>query len=270
LGVFSTLSGGLMILTPVVLSIGISSQGWRATWVMAAAVVALTVVPFAWFGLRGMPVGPTERVVDVDSIHESDASQHDVEFTRSEALRTWSFWSLAVVTSAAAMLSTALNFHQIDLLGQAGFLETAAAALFIPQIFGSTVAGLATGWTADRVGTRFLPAAGMALLLAAHWLGAIVAPGPIVFVYAIVLGAAGAAVRTAASVLLPAWYGTSNLGSIQGFLTFVNVGASALGPVSLAVAESGFGSYPPALVLLSLIPLAALLMSLRPDPRLQA
>ena len=45
-------------------------------------------------------------------------------------------------------------------------------------------------------------------------------------------------------------------------LTLLNVGASALGPVTLAVAQGQVGSYPPAILVLALIPVAALLFSL--------
>jgi len=263
LGVFATVSSGLMVASPVVLALGITAHGWRNTWLIAAVLVAASVVPLAWLGLKDMPDGPNDPAGKVNmSAAPSSALVTRVEFTRAQATRTFSFWSLAAVTSATSMLVTALNFHQIDLLGHAGFTETEAAALFIPQIVGSTIAGLATGWIADRVGTSYLPAAGMVLLIGTHWLAATVSPGPIVFVYAVVLGATGAAVRTTASTVLPASYGTANLGSIQGFLTLLNVGASALGPVALAVAVAGFGSYPPAIMALSSLPAAALLLSI--------
>ncbi len=271
LGVFSTASGALMILTPVGMAFLISQFGWRSTWLLAAGVIVATVVPLAWFGLKGMPGGTDRRVVLVDPPAANERTGKDVfvapqgDFDRGEAMRTRSFWMLAAVSGASAMLGTALNFHQIDLLGEAGFSETAAAALFIPQVLGSTLAGLAVGYLSDRVGTRYLPAAGMVLLLAAHGLAATVAPGVVVLAYAVVLGAMGATVRTVTATLLPAWFGTTNLGSIQGSLTFFNVGASALGPVALAVAQSGFGSYPPAVITLSVIPVAALLLSLIPD-----
>jgi MFS family permease len=117
----------------------------------------------------------------------------------------------------------------------------------------------------DRLGTRFLPAAGMALLVVAHLLAAVIAPGLVAVVYAVVLGAMGGAVRTAASTLLPSWFGTGHLGSIQGLLSFFNVAASAVGPVALAVAQAGFDSYAPAVLMLSAIPGAALVFSLRDD-----
>ena len=49
------------------------------------------------------------------------------------------------------MLVTALNFHQIALLGESGFTETEAAIMFLPQVLGSSVGSPAwalrlTGW----------------------------------------------------------------------------------------------------------------------------
>ena len=168
------------------------------------------------------------------------------------------------MAGSAGMMSTALNFHQIDLLGDAGLSEEAAAAMFIPQVLGSTVAGLSFGWVADRFNSRLLPAISTSLLVAAHLLAAVVSPGIVVFLYAVVLGSAGGAIRTVTSLLLPEWFGTRNLGAIQGSLTLFNVGASALGPVALAVSQESLGTYPPAILLLATVPCAALLFSLGP------
>ena len=160
------------------------------------------------------------------------------------------------------MLATALNFHQIDLLTSAGLSTAAAAALFLPQVIGSSLAGFGCGLILDRIGARWLPAAAASLLVLALLLAAVVAPGLVVFVYAIVLGAAGGASRTVASALIPQWFGTRELGSIQGTLTTISVGLSAIGPVTLAVLEQSTGSYASAVVILALIPAGAALFSL--------
>lgn len=255
-GIFTTATAGLMALVPVVLSVVIGAWGWRVAWVVAAVAVVGLVVPLAWFGLRDLPRGrPSSRT------YQPAAGSYD----RAGAVRTSSFWMLVAVTGAAGMMSTALNFHQIDLLGDAGLSETAAAALFIPQVVGSSVAGLTIGYVGDRLGTRYLPAVSMGLLLAAQLLAAVAAPGVIVIVYAVVLGAAGGAVRTASTTLQPQWFGIGHLGSIQGALTLFGVGASAIGPVVLTLAEEAVGSYPPALVLLGAVPLGALLFALGPN-----
>ena len=109
----------------------------------------------------------------------------------------------------------------------------------------------------DRVDGPWLPAAAAALLVSAHLLAAIVAPGLVVFIYAIMLGAAGGASRTVTSALLPKWFGTQEIGSIQGTLTTTNVGLSAVGPVTLAVLESSTGSYATSVLILALIPVGA-------------
>jgi len=266
IGIFSTASSALMAMVPLVLAVAISQVGWRAAWLVAALFVAVTVLPLAHFGLRSMPSEQNPMVAEPQDDASAAANTQSIgrSFTRADAIRTRAFWMLAAVSGAAGMLGTALNFHQIDLLGAAGLSSAAAAALFIPQVIGSSVAGLTIGYASDRLGTRYLPAIGMALLVAAHWMAAVVQPGAVVFIYAIVLGATGGAVRTAASTLLPHWFGTGHIGAIQGSLTLCNVGASAVGPVLLAVTESGFDSYPPAVIMLSAIPIAALLFSLVP------
>lgn len=256
LGIFTTASAGLMALVPVALAVSIDAVGWRRTWLIAAATVATVTVTMAWIGLRGLPRG---------HVAADRSTTGDRSLDRAQAMRTAPFWMLASVTAAAGMMSTALNFHQIDLLGDAGISETAAAALFVPQVVGSTLAGLCIGYLGDRVGTRYLPAAGMVLLLIAQLFAAAVAPGAIAVVYAVVLGASGGAVRTAAAVLQPAWFGLAHVGSIQGALTLFGVGASAVGPVVLTLAEEWLGSYPAGLLALLVVPIAALICALGPN-----
>ncbi|MEM8926094.1 MAG: MFS transporter [Actinomycetota bacterium] len=260
LGVYATASGALMALVPLALNLVIDAVGWRWAWRLAAAVILATVWPMAYVGLRGVRAG----AADPRRSPDDEGPTEDRSFDRAGAMRTAQFWMLATINAAAGMLITGLNFHQIDLLGEAGLSATAAAALFVPQVIGSTVTGLAVGYLSDRTGTRYLPAVSMVLLVAAHWLAAAVAPGWIVVLYSITLGAMGGTIRTTLAIVLPAWFGTRHLGSIQGSLNLFGVGASALGPVALALVQGWFGSYSPAALALSTLPVAALLLTLQP------
>ncbi len=257
LGVHSVGQQGLMALVPVALAATIAAVGWRTTWLIAAAVVAVTVVPLAWLGLRTMPIGQTRNSPSPDE-------EHGPSVPRGAAMRTRGFWILVAVSGAAGMLTTALNFHQIDLLGDAGLSSGEAAAMFVPQVVGSTVAGIGFGRLIDRVGGRWLPAASMLILAAAHGLAAVVGPGISVLLYAATLGATGGSVNVVTKSLLPEWFGTRWLGEIQGSLTLFNVGASALGPLMLAVSRDAFDRYPPAVLLLGAIPLACAAFALLP------
>ncbi len=275
LGIFSTFSAGLLALAPILLGVTISLWGWRNAWLVAAATILATVVPLAWFGLRSMPRGSTAANSEpqLGSVSRDDPASSDDEASaksvvstmpsvpRSTAVRTRGFWILVAISGSTSMLGTALNFHQIDLLTTAGLGTTAAAALFLPQVIGSSLAGFFFGVLADRMEGPWLPAAAAGLLAVSLLLAAVVAPGVVVFVYAIVLGAAGGASRTVTSALLPKWFGTGEIGSIQGTLTTTNVGLSAIGPVTLAVLESGTGSYATAVVILAVIPLSAALFA---------
>jgi len=263
LGVHSTISGALLATAPILLAAAITAFGWRGAWLAAAAVVGVAVPALAIFALRSMPTS-SQEASEVEARENPSVGR---QFDRSEALRTRAFWIIAAVSGAAAMLSTALNFHQIDLLGDVGLSSTAAATLFLPQVIGSSISGITVGTICDRVGTRYLPAFGAALLITAHLLAATAAPGFRVLIYAIVLGAAAGAINTATQALLPLWFGTRHLGSIRGTHQVISAGASALGPVALALLQAQFGSYPPAILVISSIAVAAFLFALtRPFP----
>lgn len=279
LGLFTTVSAGLMALVPLGLEQLISAVGWRRAWLVAGAIVVCTVVPLAVFGLRA--AGPSRSRTNDDAADSGGTDQTTVvrdstgegepaptvDMDRGAALRTGAFWALAATGSTASMLVTALNFHQIELLQQAGLTSTAAAAMFLPQVIGSTVAALAVGALSDRGVDKALLVTSMMLLAGAHVLAAVVSPGATVVLYAVLLGSAGGAIRTSSSALLPAWFGTAHLGNIQGTLTFIGVAASAVGPVALAVTKSGLNSWSAAVLALAIVPaLVAAVVAARMHP----
>ncbi|MEM7274372.1 MAG: MFS transporter [Actinomycetota bacterium] len=320
LGILTTVGGAGMAAVPLVLNLAIEATSWRVAWLLAAAVITVTVIPLGYFGLIDRPesVGqvpdgrhPDGQVLDgrhpdgqvpdgqvpdgqvpdgqqapgsraVETGAESSSSAATLapvpasspalprqrSLTRGEAARTLQFWILAAVNTATGMLITGLNFHQIDLLGEAGLDAGRAAAMFLPQIVGSSVMAIGVGVVVDRVGVRFVPAFAMALLVVVHLLAAFVQPGLLVFVYAVSLGATGGAARAAIGTLLPAYFGTDHIGSIQGVMTVTGVAGSAAGPVTLALVEGWLGGYRAANLVLLVIPIAALLFTLGNRPRL--
>ena len=257
LGVYTMAAAGLLALVPIGLSFVISEVGWRSAWRVAAVVVAVVAPALALAALRKMPKGAV-----AGARYRSDGDlDEQTGVDRNTALGTRGFWIVASVSGSTAMLITGLTFHQIDLLGDVGLSEEAAAAMFLPQVLGSSIVGLLVGASADRIGVRYLPALGGILLTAALLLGSVAAPGALVFVYAVTVGAAGGAVNTMGSTVLPLWFGTKHLGSIKGTMQLINAGASALGPASLALLEAQFGSYPPAILVLASLAVAATLFA---------
>jgi MFS family permease len=284
MGILATAAGALMTMVPVVLNAVIEATSWRIAWLVAAGAVAATVLPIAHFGLVARPADVGQRPDgDRGDEPESDRSvgeRHALAsrvsarplalalpgYTRAEATRTSQFWILALIGSVSGMLTTGLNFHQIDLLGDAGLSSGEAAAMFLPQILGSSSTALGIGYALDRIGTRFVPAISMAMLAVVHVLAANLDGGVMILVYAVALGAVGGMVRAALSTMIPGYFGTAHIGSIQGMLNVAMVGGSALGPVALAVAEAAFGGYRSANLWLMIIPIVTTLVALTNRP----
>ena len=243
IGIFATLTGALMGLTPVLLNTAIETTTWRVAWLLAAGFILITVVPIGRFGIVSYP----SDIGEVPDGHVATSGRPQLPggaaSTRHEALRTPHFWIVVAASASVAMLSTALNFHQISLLGEAGMTAATAALMFLPQVIGSSIAGVSFGALTDRISARWLVPATMTLLAGALVLAAGVAPGWRVLVYATVLGLAGGSTRSVSAALLPKWFGTAHIGSIQGVSIFTGVAASALGPVVFAIGREALGDY---------------------------
>lgn len=301
MGIMATIGGAGIVTVPLILNALIDATSWRATWLIAAGFTLVTVVPLGRFGMIDRPsavgqfpdgIPPDDGLADgqfLDGVPPDDGLADGASevrggtgpattaapagtprsFTRAEAIRTRQFWILATISTVSGMLVTGLNFHQIDLLGEAGLNSGQAAAMFLPQILGSSTMAIGVGFVLDRVGVRLVPAFGVFLLILVHILAALMQPGLVVFAYAVAMGATGGAIRAALSTMLPAYFGTDHIGAIQGVMTVTGVVGSALGPVTLALVEAQSGSYRSANLALLVLPLLAFAFTLtnrRPEP----
>ena len=258
LGIFSTGTAIVMALVPVGLSLVIEGYGWRVAWLTSAVMIWLVVVPIARFGMIDRPAdigqvpdGPNPKKM------KPSKEQTRVSATRTEALRTKRFRSLLAASATVGMLVTALNFHQISLLADAGLTATEAAVMFLPQVIGAAAAGLLFGYLSDRLTGRELIPMAMGLLIISLVLAASLTPGVAVVLYAVSLGAAGGAIRSVSATLLPRWFGVRHIGEIQGTASFINVASTALGPVAFALARDATGGYGGAATWFIIMPLLA-------------
>ncbi len=163
--------------------------------------------------------------------------------TRSEAIRTGMFWVISLTVATVSLVITALTFHQISILGEAGLSPTQAAAVFFPQTVASTGALLAVGFLADRIPGRLMLAGSMTLLAVAVGLIQVMDAGLIPFVYAVTLGLAMGTAFAAEGVLYPRYFGVREIGAIRGLAFTVGVAAAALGPIIVGVARGATDDY---------------------------
>lgn len=234
----------LMSLAPLTFGAMIRTFGWRPTWVILGAIVALTMLPIARFAIVNRPE-------DIGQVPDGKAADRPVElirgrsFTVAEAIRTPAFWTLTGVAFMAGAVSTALTFHNTDLLGEQGLSKTQAAAVFIPQLIGSVSSSFVVGWLTDRLPARPLMFFGAAMLATGTFLATLVSPGWTAAIYGLVLGLGSGAIGSLSGALYPKWFGVEHIGSIKGIATTANVGASAIGPLILSIGNDISGSYEP-------------------------
>lgn len=261
IGITSAVGSSMIALIPIGSAAVIRTLGWRSTWQVLGLVVAAATIPMALLAIIDRPALIGQHP-DGDGDDEpggtagSDRPSTPRSVTRREAIHTPVFWVIAAAVATSSALSTALNFHQIDLLGEQGLPPLEAAANFVPQTVGVLLATLLAGALVDHIHERWLLLVAMLLLGSAMLLLPHVRPGWVALSYGLLLGSAGAVARTAEAAMTPRLFGLANLGAIRGVLRSLAVAASAVGPVTLAVGRDATGSYSGALTLMLAVPSA--------------
>lgn len=275
LGVVSAVGGAGITLSPILIERLIAQLDWRTVWLLEGLAVWAVVIPIALFGIRNRPQDVGQLV---DGVTEPAATRaRERNATRAEALRTPYFWVLASGTAVAAMLVTALVFHQIDLLGARGLTTSQAAVNFLPQTAVSLAGTLLLGYLMDRIRRpQLLIVGAMGLLAMALISATVVNPGWSALCYGAAIGASMGGMKAVETALTPRMFGTTHLGGIRGIVTAIGVAGAAVGPVLFAVGKEATGGYTAILLTATVLPLAVCLAALttrlperaRPDQRL--
>lgn len=237
----------LLSLAPLTFGALIGAFGWRPTWVILGAVVAVVVVPIARFAIVNRP----ELLGQVPDGRASDQPAEQIRgrsFTVREAVLTPAFWTLTGVAFMSGAISTALTFHNTDLLGEQGLDKTQAAAIFIPQLVGSVASSFVVGSLTDRLPARPLMFFGAAMLGLGTFMATVAEPGIMAAAYGLTLGIGAGAIGAMSGALYPKWFGVGHIGSIKGIATTANVGASAIGPLILSIGNDVAASYEPVVI----------------------
>ena len=235
---------------PVILSALIERFDWRAVWAMSGLAVWAVVIPLTlWAWPRG-----ADRAMAAAG-RRLTAARTDL-WTRDAAIRTGMFWAITLTVSTNALVITGLTFHQISLLGEAGLSPTRAAANYLPQTVATVIAIATVGAVADRLPGRLILVVSMTFLALATLMVQFLDDGLIALAYGLLLGAAGGTGYAAEGVLYPRYFGTHAIAAIRGIGFTMIVGAAAIGPVIVGVAEELTGGYTLAAGLLMLLPIS--------------
>jgi MFS family permease len=231
---------------PPLIHVLISNYGWRDAWIGLAIIVWVLMLPVAVLLVRRSPesVGlrPDGDVVrDAIDVNASSAGSGDWALRR--AMRTRAFWLVLVAGSSQSLITTALVFHQVDVLSTRGIGSGVSAAVLSVMGPASFAGVIVAGVLSDRFPNRYLLAVSQLLLMTSMILVIVLDTAWQALVYGGVIGFAMGFTMTITAVIWPNYYGTRHIGSIRGVATTASVAAAALGPLPLALGFDLTGSY---------------------------
>jgi len=248
----------------------IEHQGWRGAWVVLALAV---------WGLLGLPAlllvrnRPEDLGLEPDrppSWKKPEPPEKPARLSTT-TIQGWTareaaFWKVLSALATSAMVSTGLVFHQVSLLSERGVSQEAALGLLSVQAFFACVMSLVGGALADRIPPRRLLCASMVFMAVAIVLLMGVRGPWIALPYSILLGYHTGIQRSSGSLVLVSYFGRAHFGAVKGLAMAMFIGASALGPLPLAIAKDWLGYYDVALLILLAFPVASALAVLSAHP----
>ncbi|WP_040685643.1 MFS transporter [Nocardiopsis baichengensis] len=227
----------------------IAAVGWREAFVAEAALIAVVVLPIALWGLRGL--GGARGAGDGGSGEDGGAAE---AWPLRAIVRTSMFWVVSSAVAISGLVTTAVFFHQVAVLGEQGLTPVEAAANFLPQTLAGLLASLAFASATDRFPPKLLICGSMTVTAATLALLPLVGPGWTAMAYGASLGAAAAGARAVEAAAFPFYYGTASLGTLRGLTQSIAVGSTAVGPLLLSAGRDAFGSYAPVVLMLAVLP----------------
>jgi len=261
----------------------IEAVGWRGAYALLGGFVAIIVLPLVVFVARDHPaqmgqkidgdpaIDPPSREHD-DVSEEFDPSGHrhvDPAFTLGQALRAWSFWTVALTISLHGLIGTALIFHAQPLLEEHGADPGASAAVVRTWSLAMMVTVFPAGWLADRLPPRVMLPASLALAAVAT-LVPLLPGGAGVMHLSLGLFAAGQAlVMGSGTPTIARYFGRAHHGAIRAAATILAVAGTGLGPAALGLSLSASGSSTLGLIVFAAVcapPALAGLALRRPEP----
>lgn len=165
---FSGVGVGSMILMPIIQE-AISADGWRdACWLMAALLLFI-ILPLNFFFQRKQPsdiglypdgdAAPDKEKTRAQQDAADPVVDHDwvnTDWTIKKAVKTGTFWWLALACSTALYVWYAVQVHQTKYLIEIGFSDLEAASALGLVGFAGVLGQIYLGNLSDRIGREWV------------------------------------------------------------------------------------------------------------------
>lgn len=223
----------------------IETIGWRPSYMVLGAIVAVITLPFTIFVIRKDPKEKNMTAYGAEIAEES--AKNVVEETGTslkQAIKSMPFYALFIFTGFLGLVVT-VNFHIPNHLLSEGFSTTYAASVVTCVMIGQTSGKFLIGWLNDKIGIKLTNVIGIGsgmtgilLILFSGTLG-----GASIYIGGLAFG-----IGYSCSTLLPPFmikeiFGNRDYASILSMIMSASTLAIALGTTIFGFAYDLTGSY---------------------------
>ncbi|MHB1307804.1 MAG: MFS transporter [Limisphaerales bacterium] len=240
-------------LLPMGIVLLIHAAGWRLSWGILGAVIAVVLLPAMSSLLR-----------EVEPMHRREVAGHLAGGCRPRLLRDWRFYLLLPGSLFLPVVLTALFLYQVPLAEFRGWSVSTMATAFIGFALARMGASLVVGPWIDRLGAgRLFP-----VILAPACAGLIaLSLGSSPWMAYAYLALVGVSQGIASPLMTALWaevYGVESLGATKSTVAMLGIFGTALGPLLLGwllKAGVGFGVIVPGCALLAVLAMGISLLA---------
>lgn len=234
---------------PVILNAEVEWFGWRGSWICNGVFLATAMPLMGWLFFRDNPEecgltmdGPFKTVPKKKRIEDMIVVR---EYTRWEALKTYSFWVFALGMAAQAFFGTSYTFHVGDIARENGVAESRILSYFALALWFSVPTNLICGYVIEFIRLRYIL---MVLGFGGSLMGWGILSLPTIHAEWLVIAGMGISWGTypvLTSVTFARYFGRTHLGAIGGTAMTLMVLGSAFGPAVFARVKTHYETYEP-------------------------
>lgn len=218
----------------------LTTTSWRSLYLILALIVLFGMTPLAALLLKSNRAAPATNSRWNRFGEEEEAGP---AFTLQAALAGSAFWLLAFGFFACGFTMAFANAHFMAYADDMGMRPTRAADIVAVVAIFSIGGSFLLGMAADRMPRRYVLSLTYGLRGISFALLWMLPVGPLLFIYAVVLGISWTATTPLTAAISADLYGRKNLGVIFGTMfSFMNIGFGA-GSLLDGMAYDTFGDY---------------------------
>jgi MFS family permease len=189
---------------------------------------------------------PADHISEASFVPDSKYS-----LTRTQAVRTSTFWLLTTVNSLILFVQAGINFHMYPFLTDSGIAPMTAVLVLAVINFSGAFGSISWGVFAEKINVKTLLAVNVffssLLFLAIYWTALIQASGHtligMLFLLSVFYGVTSGGKPPLLNIIWADFFGRHSLGSILGYSSPFRLTANAVGPIFAAVFYDIYGSY---------------------------